>query len=157
MFQQVKTALTSAPLLDLPDFWQPFEVVCDAAQTPRRPLAVGAVLLQSGRPIAYFSRKLSGAALTLNYSSSDIGMLAIISALKEWRCYLVGCRDSFTRVTDHQPLVHPDTANNPHTGHLRARWLSVGCGYNYKNGVTVQAGSMLQTQSPGSSTFPTPL
>jgi hypothetical protein len=78
-------------------------------------------------------------------------MLAVISALKEWRCFLEGCRDSFTRATDHQPLVYPDTctANNPHTGHLRARWLSAGCGYNYKNGVTVQAGSMLQTQSPG--------
>jgi hypothetical protein len=126
-FQQVKTALTSAPLLAFPDFWQPFEVVCDAAQTPP---AVGAVLLQSGRPIAYFSRKLSGAEL--NYSPSDIEMLALISALKEWRCYLKGCRDSFTLLTDHQPNIYLDAANNAHTVHCRARWLSVRCGYNYK-------------------------
>jgi hypothetical protein len=102
-------------------------VDCDAAQTPP---AFGAVLLQSGRPIAYFSRKLSGAEL--NYSPSDIEMLAVISALKEWRCYLEGCRDSFTHLTDHQPNIYLDTANNAHTVHRRARWLSVRCGYNYK-------------------------
>jgi hypothetical protein len=72
-FQQVKTALTSAPLLALPDFSQPFEVVCDAARTPP---ALGAVLLQPGRPIAYFSREISGAEL--NYFPSDIEMLSLL-------------------------------------------------------------------------------
>jgi hypothetical protein len=76
-------------------------VVCDAAQTPP---ALGAILLQSGCPIADFSRQLSGAEL--NYSLSDIEMLAVISALKEWHCYLEGCRESFTLVTDHQPNVY---------------------------------------------------
>jgi hypothetical protein len=59
-------------------------------------------------------------------------MLAVIFALNERRCYLEGCRDSVTLVTDHQPNVYLDTANNAHSVHRPARWLSVSCGYNYK-------------------------
>jgi hypothetical protein len=59
-FTCVKNQLTSSPVLVLPDFAKPFEFVCDACQTPS---AVGAVLLQAGRPVAYYSRKLSGAEL----------------------------------------------------------------------------------------------
>jgi hypothetical protein len=127
-FNRVKHALTSSPVLILPDYEQHFEVVCDACQTPP---AVGAVLMQNGRPVAYYSRKLSGAEL--NYSVSDIEMLAVISALKEWRCYLENPKSlkPFTLVTDHQPNVYLDTATNAHTVHRRARWLSVSCGYKY--------------------------
>ena len=46
---------------------------------------VGAVLMQEGHPVSYYSRKLSGPEL--NYSVSDIEMLAVIFALKEWRCF----------------------------------------------------------------------
>jgi hypothetical protein len=84
-FQTIKQALTSAPVLVLPDFAKPFEVVCDACEVPQ---AVGAVLLQEGRPVAFHSRKLSGPELL--YSVSDIEMLAAISTIKEWRCYLEG-------------------------------------------------------------------
>jgi hypothetical protein len=120
-------ALTSSPVLILPDFAKPFEVVCDACRTPP---VVGAVLLQVGRPVAYYSRKLSGAELS--YSVSDIEMLAVISALQEWRCYLEEAHAPFTLVTDHQPNVYLDSATNAHTVHRRARWLSASCGYNYK-------------------------
>ena len=124
-FMQLKEALTSAPVLTLPDFSKPFELVADACQHPP---AVGAVLLQEGRPVAYYSRKLSGSEL--NYSPSDIEMLAVISALSEWRCYLEG--PSFTIVTDHQPNTYLDVATNAHTIKRRARWLSISCGYTYK-------------------------
>jgi hypothetical protein len=129
-FTRVKQALTSSPVLVLPDFAKPFEVVCDACRTPPAVNNVGAVLLQAGRPVAYYSRKLSGAEL--NYSVSDIEMLAVISALREWRCFLEGAHGPFTLVTDHQPNVYLDSATNAHTVHRRARWLSVSCGYNYK-------------------------
>jgi len=74
-FQTLKRALTTAPVLVLPDFDKPFEVVTDACQTPP---AVGGVLLQEGRPVAFYSRKLSGPEL--NYSVTDIEMLAVIGA-----------------------------------------------------------------------------
>jgi hypothetical protein len=59
-------------------------------------------------------------------------MLAVISALREWRCFLEGAHEPFTLVTEHQPNVYLDSATNAHTVHRRARWLSVSCGYNSK-------------------------
>ncbi|OMO79377.1 reverse transcriptase [Corchorus capsularis] len=48
-FQALKEALTSAPVLALPDFELPFAIEADASN-----VAIGAVLTQAGHPIAYF-------------------------------------------------------------------------------------------------------
>lgn len=63
-FQELKNRLTQTPLLALCDFQRTFEVECDASG-----IGIGAVLTQRGRPVAYFSEKLSGA--TLNYPTYD--------------------------------------------------------------------------------------
>ena len=47
-FLQLKRALTSAPVLALPDPKLPYELVCDASS-----FGIGAVLLQEGRPISF--------------------------------------------------------------------------------------------------------
>jgi hypothetical protein len=52
----MKEALCTAPILAHYDPNKSTEVVCDASK-----YAIGAVLLQEGHPIAYESRKLSGA------------------------------------------------------------------------------------------------
>lgn len=124
-FMDLKEALVSAPVLKLPDFDKPFVIECDASENAK---AVGGILIQEGRPVAYMSKKLSGPEL--NYSVSDIEMMAVIYCLREWRCYLEG--KPFIIVTDHQPNTYLDKASNPHTLKRRARWLYESAGYDYQ-------------------------
>jgi hypothetical protein len=56
--------LTHAPLLQLPDFGKIFELECDTSG-----IGIGSVLLQQGKPVAYFSEKLS--VPSVNYSTYD--------------------------------------------------------------------------------------
>ena len=82
-FAAIKAALVNAAHLALPDFKEPFQVITDASNH-----CLGAILLQHGRPLAYESRKLNDAER--NYSTHERELLAIVHALKVWRCYLEG-------------------------------------------------------------------
>ncbi|KAL0159612.1 hypothetical protein M9458_043337, partial [Cirrhinus mrigala] len=98
-FAQIKTALTSSPVLRAPDFSCPFLLQTDASDT-----GLGAVLsqIQEGEehPIIYISRKLSTAER--KYAAVEKEALAIKWAVLELRYYLLGRK--FTLVTDHAPL-----------------------------------------------------
>ncbi|KAI4320781.1 hypothetical protein MLD38_034226 [Melastoma candidum] len=74
-----------------------FEVECDASG-----VGIGGVLLQEGRPIAYFSEKLSGAKL--NYSTYDKEFLAIVRVLETLSHYLLP--REFVLHTDHEDLKY---------------------------------------------------
>jgi hypothetical protein len=52
--EALKAALTSAPVLQLPDFTWSFIIDCDASDS-----RFGAILHQGGGPIAFFSRAVS--------------------------------------------------------------------------------------------------
>jgi hypothetical protein len=51
-FEALQTTLTSSPVLGLPDFSSPFEVVVDASL-----LGTEAVLIPEGHPVAYSGMK----------------------------------------------------------------------------------------------------
>ena len=99
-FEGLKQDLTTAPVLNAPDFSKAFEVVTDASQW-----SIGGVLMQEGRPLAYTSRKMIPAEL--NYTVTEQECLATVHAMKVWRCYLEGIEsDKLSLVTDHNPNVH---------------------------------------------------
>lgn len=94
-FTNLKHALTTTPVLALPDFTKQFVMETDASG-----IGIGAVLSQDGHPIAYLSKALSGRNLSL--FTYDKEMLTIVFAVQNWRPYLLG--QQFRIVTDHKPI-----------------------------------------------------
>ena len=82
-FDKLKAAMTTTPVLTLPDFNRPFIIEADASG-----VGIGAILIQDGRPLAYTSKTLSPSHQ--NKSTYDKEMLAIVRAATRWRPYLIG-------------------------------------------------------------------
>ncbi|XP_019246493.1 PREDICTED: uncharacterized protein LOC109226149 [Nicotiana attenuata] len=96
-FQQLKQAMSTVPVLALADFNKPFIIETDACAT-----GMGAVLMQGGRPIAYFSKAL--ALKHRGLSTYEKEYLAVLSSIEKWRHYLQG--GHFIVKTDHQSLKY---------------------------------------------------
>ncbi|XP_047256112.1 uncharacterized protein LOC124888867 [Capsicum annuum] len=79
-FEALKALLFLSPLFQLPNFDKTFEVEYDEIK-----VSIGAVLMQEGKPISYFSEKLKGE--TLNYSTYDLELYALVRALGNWQHY----------------------------------------------------------------------
>ena len=100
-FDNLKTLLTSAPVLAKPRLSLPFVLTTDASDK-----SVGAVLSQvmdgESRVIGFFSRKLNPAET--RYSVTDKEALGVILACRHFYHFLWG--NKFKVFTDHQPLTH---------------------------------------------------
>jgi transposase InsO family protein len=118
-FVNLKAAVTSAPVLVLPDHEQPFRVEADGSG-----FATGAVLSQLSKgdnkwhPVAFLSKSLN--EVERNYEIYDIEMLAIIRALEEWRHYLEGAKHPIEILTDHKNLEYFRVAQK--LNRRQARW-----------------------------------
>ncbi|RDY11478.1 Retrovirus-related Pol polyprotein, partial [Mucuna pruriens] len=87
-FQELKNRLTSAPILQVPNWDLPFELMCDASNS-----TLGAVLGQRarvGQPmhvIAYASKTMD--LTQQNYTTTEKELLAIVFSLDKFRSYLL--------------------------------------------------------------------
>ena len=111
-FQVLKNPLSTAPVLALPDLSKPYKVITDASG-----FALGAVLQQDGRSIAFASCRMQPAER--NYHPGEQEPLAAILALRQWRCYLEGAE--FVLVTDHHPNKFLPTKQD--LSGRQARWV----------------------------------
>jgi hypothetical protein len=94
-FAALKAALTTAPVLHLPDFSATFVVDCDASGS-----GFGAVLHQDGAPIAFFSRPFT--ARHFKVAAYERELIGLVQAVRHWWPYLWG--RAFVVRTDHYAL-----------------------------------------------------
>ena len=113
-FEELKSHLTTAPIVRAPNWQLPFEVMCDASD-----LAIGAMLGQreDGKPhVVYYARKTLNEAQR-NYTTTEKELLAMVYALDKFRAYLVG--SDIVIFTDHSTLKYLLTKQNGKVGLIR--------------------------------------
>ena len=120
-FNTIKQLLTEPPVLALPDLDGEFTVMSDASLR-----GCGAVLMQEGRVIAYCSRKFTPAER--NYTTGEQELLGLITALREWRCYLEGA--PVILITDHNPLTYLDSQDQ--LSRRQVRWVEFLSRFQYR-------------------------
>jgi hypothetical protein len=126
-FDKLKTAVTSARVLIVPDPELPYRIESDSSG-----YAIGGTLMQDQghgyQPIAFMSKKLLSAEK--NYPVHEQEMLAIVCAFREWRHYLHGSHHPITVITDHNTLKYFDT--QPHITSRQARWAMFLADFKYE-------------------------
>ncbi|GFW43383.1 retrovirus-related Pol polyprotein from transposon 297 [Trichonephila clavipes] len=102
-FDQIKRTLTEAPILQLPNFSEQFNLFTDASG-----VGIGAVLQQNQKPIAFASRTLNKAER--NYTVTERECLAVIWALNKFKTYFGPL--PVTVITDHAALTKLTNGKN---------------------------------------------
>jgi hypothetical protein len=119
VFQLLKKAFTSAPILRLFDPTLPIILECDASD-----FAIAAIISQFDigskdlRPVAFYTRSMVDAEL--NYDIYDKELLAIVEAFKQWRAYLEGASYPVQVYSDHNNLQYFTTTKL--LSRRQARW-----------------------------------
>jgi hypothetical protein len=81
-FSALKSALTQAPVLAVPDLSKKFGIETDACKN-----GVGVVLMQNGHPLAFISKALCPKNQGL--STYEKEYLAILIVVDQWHSYLL--------------------------------------------------------------------
>ncbi|KAK4381994.1 Retrovirus-related Pol polyprotein from transposon.6 [Sesamum angolense] len=120
-FRSLKKAISSQPVLKLPQFNKPFEMQVDASDR-----ALGGMLVQDKHHVAFESHKLKDAEL--RYNTHEKEMTAVIHCLKVWRHYLLGTK--FTVVTDNVANTYFKTQQK--LSPKQARWQEFLGEFNFE-------------------------
>ncbi|GFV63872.1 retrovirus-related Pol polyprotein from transposon 297 [Trichonephila clavipes] len=102
-FDQIKRTLTEAPILQLPNFSEQFNLFTDASG-----VGIGAVLQQNQKPIAFASRTLN--KVERNYTVTERECLAVIWALNKFKTYFGPLPVKV--ITDHAALTKLTNGKN---------------------------------------------
>ena len=95
-FEEMKRVIAQEMLLAYPNFNEIFDIHTDASL-----YQLGTCILQSGRPIAFYSRKLNLAQT--RYTTTERELLFIVEVLKKFRTILLG--QQIRVYTDHKNLT----------------------------------------------------
>nr|XP_004513853.1 uncharacterized protein LOC101508632 [Cicer arietinum] len=120
-FQNLKTKLTTASVLAIPDPTLRFEAYCDASLK-----GLGCVLMQNNQAVAYVSRQLK--PHEGNYPTHDLELAAIVFALKIWRHHLYGAQ--FDIFSDHKSLKY--LFNQRELNMRQKRWVEFLKDYEFE-------------------------
>jgi hypothetical protein len=96
-FDTMKRIMARETILAYPNFEKPFEIHTDASA-----FQLGACISQEGRPIAFYSRKLS--ETQKRYTTTERELLSIVETFKEFRTILMG--QQLIVHTDHENLTY---------------------------------------------------
>ena len=113
--------MVQAPVLALPNFSKLFIVEADASGN-----GLGAVLMQEGHPIAFYSKAISERAL--GRSTYEKELMAIVHFILKWLSYLIGWR--FRIRTDHRSLKY--LLEQRITTIDQQRWIAKLMGFDYE-------------------------
>jgi len=113
-FGTLKGILVKVPVLKLPDFDKDFEIHSDASN-----FAIGGVIMQDGRPMAFESKKLS--ETERRWPTHEKEMWAVIHCLKTWGHY-IGSKDVVVW-TDNVTLKY--FAIQPKLSSKQVRWQNI--------------------------------
>ena len=82
-FDEMKRIIAQETLLAYPKFDEIFDIHMDASL-----LQLGACILQNGKPITFYRRKLN--PVQTRYTTTERELLSIVEVLKEFRNILLG-------------------------------------------------------------------